>query len=122
MFRGKLIVVVAVAILFAQLQCAAACARELCGADFAKTQLVPPCHRHQDHSPDRAPRTCRYQAINPPSTSPQPIAFHAPILPVAALTAGSSSTIGLGSRLSYLRVFAFFPPGWVDDPPAVLRI
>ena len=80
MFRAKLIVLIAVTMVFAQLQCAAACAGNRCGPEFAKSQSVPPCHRHRDHSQDRSPASCGYQLTSPPATTLQVLEVRALVM------------------------------------------
>jgi hypothetical protein len=72
----KLVVAVAAVILFAQVQCIAACAADVCSG---KTESVPPCHQHHDHSHHQSPGSCSFHVIITPATSP-----HAPQLDIPA--------------------------------------
>lgn len=122
MFRAKLIAFIAVAILFTQLQCVAACTNALCGFDFGKTQSVPPCHRHHDHSHDRVPSTCWHQAINPPAIPPQSIDVHVPILSIAAVTSDLASATAPQALAALLKFSVSSPPEYIGPPLTVLRI
>lgn len=84
----KLIVAVVSAILFAQVQCVAACAADACGG---RTAAVPPCHKHHDHSHDQTPGSCSFQLMVTPATSPHAPQLHAP----SPLGLGLAGTISL---------------------------
>ncbi len=58
--RAKLIVLVAMSLLLAQLQCVAACTNDLC--DGTSSASLPPCHRHHSHSKGSSPN-CLYQTM-----------------------------------------------------------
>jgi len=121
MYRPKFIVFLALAILLTQFQCAAACARDLCSPDSAKTETVPPCHHHHDRSPDQAPGGCWHQALNPPATSPVSVEFRVPLF----LALGFALDLPLPSEpdtVSASVPWSFFPPPKGAAPPAVLRI
>lgn len=60
MLRAKLIVLVATAMLLAQLPCIAACAGQVC--DTVSSASLPPCHRHHNHSQGSSPN-CLHQAM-----------------------------------------------------------
>lgn len=107
----KLIVVVAAAVLFAQIQCVAACAADLCSV---RTASVPPCHDHHDHSHDQTPGSCSFHLIVTPATSP-----HAP-----QLDAPAPSVLGLAATVSpVLPVDVQSRPDLSDSsPPRTTRI
>ena len=85
--RAKLIVIVAVAMVLMQLQCAAACASQLCGTASGKSGSVPPCHQHHDHSQDRAPASCAHHVISAPAVSPEAARVEAVALPIVDMAA-----------------------------------
>ena len=122
MIRAKLIVFIALATVFAQLQCVAACAGNWCGPDLGKSQSVPPCHRHHDHSQDRTPASCGHQLMNPPATSPHAIQLQAPIMVPIGLVASSAWVVRADVRVDRLHPAAFSPPEAVRPAPSVLRI
>jgi hypothetical protein len=58
MTSGKLTIVLAMALVFGQLQCAAWCTANTCGfteLSGAGSQNVPPCHRHHGDSSKHSP-------------------------------------------------------------------
>jgi len=64
MSRARLIAVTVTALLFAQIQCVAACATQWCGANTAKTESVPPCHHQHGQSNSQSPQSCTHQALS----------------------------------------------------------
>src|SRR5580693_2014967 len=92
MSRALQIGFVAIALLLAQLQCVAACASQFCGDGF-KTEQVPPCHRHHDHSHDQTSGPCAQQITVPTATAPQTLHADAPILSVLSVVATMSSAL-----------------------------
>jgi len=122
MFRAPHIVFVAMALLFAQLQCAAACASQLCGADLAKTEQGPPCHRHHEHSHDRIPGSCTNRIIVSPATSPQTLQPGAPILSALGVVATMPLALPPGTPAKALDLAAFSPPKVKGLSSIVLRI
>ena len=123
MFRAKLIILIAATMVFAQFQCALACAGNLCTPEFAKSQPVPPCHRHHDHSHDRGPASCGYQLTSPPATSVQMLQMRAPIMPVLGAVANSLSVVATDGRANQFVESAAFSP--LESPhliSSVLRI
>ena len=121
MLRAKFVVLVAIALLFAQLQCAAACAAHLCGADSDKRSSLPPCHRHHAPSRDRTPDSCPHQTAAPAVSTE---ALHVEIRPVPApgLPATISAALPADRWSSELAVSVFFPPGLRDLSSTLLRI
>ena len=120
MFRAKVIVLVAMAMLFAQLQCVAACAGNLCAPDNARTESIPPCHRHHNHSHDKIPG-CPQQALNPPATSPQTAHVDAPVMSVLGFV-NVAFSIQLDTTPAKIDFSSLTPPESVDRPATVLRI
>jgi hypothetical protein len=115
MSRALQIVLVAIALLFAQIQCIAACASQFCDGDF-KTEQVPPCHRHHDYSHDQAPSSCVQQITVPTATAPHTLQADAPIL--SALDVATTA----GTRTSVLDLSEFSPPELKSLSSFVLRI
>jgi hypothetical protein len=101
---AKLIVLVAVAVLFAQLQCAAACAEQLCVADFSGSAFVTPCHRHPDHSHGQTPAPCARGIIDVPATSPQTPHAEAPNLGVLG---GATSPPAVAPAAEWVSAFGY---------------
>ncbi len=104
MFRIKVIVLAALAILLAQLQCAASCTTQAC-------QKVPPCHR-QHASP------C-HEEIGVVSANPEVSA--APVLWVDELAVSPRAAIAVSKCADDLLSDAS-PPGVGRLLPVVLRI
>ncbi len=110
MLRVKLGILVALASLFAQVQCAAECATRLCGADSAPTSSVPPCHRHHGHSHDQIPDSCPHQAIRlAVSTQMQHVEIS--LVSVPGLPATASTVLPASLWHRELVFSAFSPPG-----------
>jgi len=121
-FRTKLIIVIAIAMVFAQLQCVAACASNWCGPDLTKSQSLPPCHRHHDHSQDRTPASCVHQLTNPEATPPHVVQMRAPIMVALDLVTDLAVVVGADVRVDGSHPTAFSPPEPVRTAPSVLRI
>jgi hypothetical protein len=62
MLRAKLIVVVAMALIFAQVHCALACTGQVCYAN-PTSKSTPPCHRHHSQSSHKDADSCTREAI-----------------------------------------------------------
>lgn len=107
MFRVRLIVFVAVAMAFAQLQCVAACAGDLCGADLGQTESVPPCHEHHD----QAPGSCSFHLIVMPAAVPHAAHSHIPVFSVLGLAATVSSILPVDGDSCKATLSAPSPPG-----------
>lgn len=107
MSRGKIMVIAALAILFAQVQCASACTIQSC------TTKVPPCHR-QHQSPcheDVGVAT----AAAPSLAVPAPMTCAGEIAPIAPLAvADHAGNLALATDAS--------PPGGERPSILVLRI
>src|ERR1700678_1746993 len=121
MTRALHIVFVAIALLVAQLQCVAACSSQFCGSDF-KTEQVPPCHRHHDHSHDQTPGSCVQQVNIPAATAPQTLQNASPILSVLGLAATVSSTRPADTQPHAVGLAAFSPPELRSLSSIVLRV
>ncbi len=121
MLSAKLVVLLAVASLFAQLHCATACAANSCGTDSANTSSVPPCHRHHDHSHERNPDSCPHQFVAPVA-SVQGLHIEMPLASVPGLPAAMSA-VRLADMWSSDPAFAASsPPGLRDLSSTLLRI
>jgi hypothetical protein len=120
--RANLIVLAATAILFAQIQCVAACAGQLCSPDFAKTEPVPPCHRHHDHSHDQAVRSCTEHIIVSRTTSPQAQQVDSAPFAVSGAGAMMSASLLTDARTSGLDFSTFSPPELQKPSSTVFRI
>lgn len=123
MSRTKLIVLVAMALLFAQLQCTAACATQLCKSDSNNSESLPPCHRHH-HSPshDQTSGSCVHQIVVVPTPSQQLLQMEMPPFPVmnAGKTVFADFLADSGANAqSHL---APSPPGFESISSVVLRI
>jgi hypothetical protein len=119
MSRALQIGFVAIALLFAQLQCVAACASQFCGGDF-KTDQVPPCHRHHDRSHDQVPGSCVQQITVP--TAPHTLQADAPILSVLSVATTMSPALPAGTRTAALDLSAFSPSELKSPSSIVLRV
>jgi len=112
MLRAKLIILVMV-LLFAQLQCAAACAGDLpCNA------TPHPCHRHHD----KAPASCQCQMAGAIAATPRTQPMEAPIFSVLSLAAIISETAPADAGISALDFLDSSPPGFAVPSSVVLRI
>ena len=121
MSRASQIIFVTLALLFAQLQCVAACASQSCGGDF-KTEQAPPCHRHHDHSHDHTPGSCTHQPIVSLVTSPHTLQPEAPNSSVLSVIATMSLPLPAESRTPEFGLSATSPPKLKSLSPTVLRI
>jgi hypothetical protein len=120
--RARFIVVVAVAVVFPQLQCAAACASQLCGTDNSRSGSLPPCHRHHDYSHNRAPARCPHHMITAPAISPQAVRVEAPVFPVVGLAAPAPAVYPAGAQTSAYDSLSSSPPASGSLSVVVLRI
>lgn len=119
MFRAKLIVFVAGALLLAQAQCAEVCATQLCGDTHAN---LPPCHRdHGHHGQDQAPGSCTHPMIGVPPASLQ-ILPETPLLcmMIDADTRAAGAPAAFGDHPN--RRATPSPPGFKILSSTVLRI
>ena len=120
--RAKLIVFAAMALLFVQLQCTAACATQLCTTDFDQSENLPPCHRHH-HSPhDQPSGSCVHRIVVVTTPSQQLSQIELPQFsvmnvaePVLAVVLADSRTIGHSHTTPS-------PPGLEGLSAVVLRI
>lgn len=122
MLRAKLIIAVAAAVLFAQIQCVAACASDFCSTDFGKTESVPPCHQHHEHSHHQAPASCSFHLIVSSATSLHVPQLEAPVSSVLGLAPIISAALPADAQLHLLDLSNFSPPGIASLSSGVLRI
>jgi hypothetical protein len=109
--RAKLIVVVAAVVLFAQVQCVAACATDFCAANFGTTQPIPPCHKHHDHSHDQVPGSCSLRPTITPATAPHAHQWEIPVLSVLGLVATAPAVLPINGDSWAPDVSNPSPPG-----------
>jgi hypothetical protein len=117
MFNAKLIVMVALALLFIQLECAAACAAQVCSVDSGKTQSAPPCHPQRDGS-----SSCPNQIASTAATAPRISQVDIPNFPVVSLAAPVSAVIPARSRTYIPNSSASSPPQFQNLSSVILRI
>jgi hypothetical protein len=60
---SKFMIVVALAILFAQPQCVAGCSGRPCFDDVGQTDSIPPCHQHHSHTHDHGSGSCAHHVL-----------------------------------------------------------
>jgi len=108
MHRRKLIVLIAMAVFAAQLQCAAACAADLCGGP------LPPCHH--PHSP------CPHRASAAALVAVQAPQVWAVATPMAVAAAAIQPVIGDAAQRAEMVRAALSPPGFHLPASIVLRI
>ncbi|HTS75872.1 MAG TPA: hypothetical protein VMG40_06695 [Bryobacteraceae bacterium] len=114
--RAKWIVVLVVALAFAQLQCVAACVGDSCAPDSKST----PCHEHGDSS-DRAPAPCQDRVVIAPSTAPHSHSILSRLMTLAVFD-GEPSSFGTGMFAGRTEARSLRPPEFPRLPSAVLRI
>jgi hypothetical protein len=80
---------IAIVVVFAQVQCVAACTDGAC-ADAAKRESMPPCHRHHSHSNDRDSSSCVNQTLSAAGIPQQAVhvEFPASVAPVSGTSTG----------------------------------
>ena len=123
MAPAKLIVTVAAVVLFAQLQCVAACAADLCGANLSRTESVPPCHKHHNHSHDQAPASCSFHLTVTQATSPHTPQLDEPVLSALGLAATASAILPLAGDSWVADLSDPSPPGMTAlQSSTVLRV
>jgi hypothetical protein len=124
LMTGKLTVVLAMALVFAQLQCAAWCTVSLCDLGQVSeggSHNVPPCHRHRTDSSKNLPASsCSHGVVIVSvasfSTAQAPVA-----VPLAAtLSVQPEFARALSGNDSAVLIAS--PPGAGDPFPLVLRI
>jgi hypothetical protein len=116
---AKLIVTVAAAVLFAQVQCVAACAADSCAS---RTTSAPPCHKHHDHSQDRSPASCSFNHIITPATQPHAAQLDIQVPCELGLAATISLVLPVDTRSWALDLSEPSPPDITGISSTVLRI
>lgn len=117
---AKLIVAVAAVMLFAQIQCVAACAAGVCSADRCN-EPVPPCHKHS-HSHHEAPGSCSFRLVVTPEMSQHAPQLEMPVLSVLGPVPTVSSVLPVDTQWWALVVADASPPGIPRNSSAILRI
>ena len=123
MTSGKLVITLATALVFGQLQCAAWCTVKTCDlSETTATQKVPPCHRHPGESSKQSPAdACSHVVViaSVDSSAAQAAITlpFAPKLPVEPET--NSRSLILGNAFAQL---TSSPPGSRGLSSLVLRI
>ena len=122
MFRAKLIAFIAFTMVFAQLQCVARCAGSWCSENVAKTQSVPPCHRHDNPSQDQTSAMCGYQVSNLPATLANLVQNRAQSLSAQSALPSLAGLVLGSAWANEPHRSAYSPPAYVPSPSNVLRI
>src|SRR5579883_2017935 len=121
MLRSPLVVLAAVTLLLAQVECAAACTSELCTSPARASQSAPPCHRHHGQSQSGTPDQCPHSPILTAAAFPQVSqADWRP--PVAVGPSAPTETPAIGAAGVEMPDLAASPPGIRSLAPVVLRI
>jgi hypothetical protein len=122
MLRAPLILFTAALLLIAQIQCAAACAFPMVRADSAKSESIPPCHRHRDHSQDRVPASCAHPSVCLAAVAPQAQHADVPQFSGIGLPAVSAPDVAAEMRARVPALADSPPPGVHRLSSVVLRI
>lgn len=107
---AKLVVTIAAVVVFAQINCVAACAADLCRPDCS-TEPTPPCHKHHDHSHNQSPDSCSLRGIVSPATSPHAPQLDAPVLSVLGFAATVPADLPADGRSFATELSDSSPPG-----------
>jgi hypothetical protein len=70
MIRVALTAIAGIGLMVAQVQCVTACVGDIC-SDLAKSESLPPCHRHHNHSDGKVPASCVHQNLAAPAIMQQ---------------------------------------------------
>jgi hypothetical protein len=115
------VALIAIVVVFVQVQCVAACAGDAC-TGAAKRESTPPCHRHHNHSNDQDPALCGHQTLSAPAIPQQAVHVEFPAF-VALGAAGSTFAVILTETWGHpLYASNFSPPGIAGLSSVVLRI
>jgi hypothetical protein len=120
--RLKFIIVLAMAILFAQLQCVAGCAGEPCHDDRSQTDSVPPCHQHHDHTHGHGSGPCTQHVLISPASLSQSVEIGLANFSIAELTPSAYALVPSNWRLFADGAFESSPPPLHSSSITVLRI
>jgi hypothetical protein len=107
----KVLVWVAVALVFAKVQCAASCAALACESD----KSLPPCHQHHDGS---KPAVCSHDAV----VTRASVAQATQAVPAGELVAVTVFQTPLQERSAFGGADSTSPPGTARLSSVVLRI
>ncbi len=80
MVRASLTVIAGIGLIVAQALCAMTCSGGICSA-LNKSQSLPPCHRHHNHSNDQDPASCVHQNLASAAIVHQTVQVPLPNLP-----------------------------------------
>jgi hypothetical protein len=113
---------VAIVVVFAQVQCVATCTDGAC-ADAAKRESIPPCHRHHNHSNDQDPASCAHQTLSAMAIQQQAVHVEFPAFgALGAAASGTSAAIPHDASGNPPYPLNFSPPGTAGLSSVVLRI
>jgi hypothetical protein len=110
-FSGRLVVLVAIALIVSSVQCAAACTPVSC------VDPQPPCHHHKQAPANQKPASCAHELV--PATIVQ--SFHADVL-FSSEVVDARFISGVLVSLEMPAIRDVSPPGPDSSPPSVLRI
>ena len=123
---GKLTIVLAMALVLGQLQCAAWCTVSTCdlaALNSAGSQNVPPCHRHHSDSSKNNPNPCSHGVVvvaSPVSLSAAQAAVAAPMVAILQIQTQANPRLLISGNQS--AALTTSPPASVGRSSAVLRI
>ncbi len=126
MMTGKLTFVLALALVFAQLQCVAWCtvnASDLTQLTEAASHKVPPCHRHQSESSQSSPAgPCSHGAViaSVANFSATQALVGAPLAAILAAQPEASARVPISANESAVTIVS--PPGSGGASSLVLRV
>jgi len=112
--RAKLIVWLALAVVFTTVQCVSACTIEAC----SKTENLPPCHKHHD---SKQSEPCSHQAVLANGYALPPAGIAPPPMPAV----GVAAPLPVGFALVFANVSrpdGVSPPGVNPLHTIILRI
>ena len=120
LIHPKFIVILAMAILFAQLQCVAGCAGDPCSNDASRTESVPPCHQHHNDA-DHGSGPCARHVIVSAASLPHSAQFDFVNFSTAEFTASVQTPV-LSSMRLFHESLNTSPPLRLDSSVDILRI
>jgi hypothetical protein len=125
MMTGKLTIILAMVLVFGQLQCAAWCmasASDLAQLSEAGSHNVPPCHRHQSDSSKSPVSPCSHGAVtvNVASFSAAQAPLAAPLAAILAVSPEANARVPISGNESAVLIVS--PPGSGGASSLVLRI
>jgi len=122
--KGKFIAMLAFALLWSSIECAALCATEPCtGQALPSSPTEPPCHRHH-HPSNQTPASCQHQQLAQADV-PQAFMTPAPHVNIAAMNVPVASYVEFPSPSGAYPLApsaAFSPPDLAVVSSVILRI